>query len=346
MTTPTPPPGVLTTPESQTQADETRIAKLEAALAAERAKDTTDEAKLADLQAQIDALKAPVPPVNPPPVPPSTKVLFGASVQGEDPAPLEAMVGHTLGVHRTYWQAGDIGACTAAMKDDAAHGRASIVSFKLPGTWADMAAGKHDDWLAQLGQLAAALPAVLCLHHEPENDIGTGQQPGDYKAMYTHARPLIEKAAPKIALTPIYMSGKYNPVSTPNPAIRLRLEDWLDPAMCGAVGFDAYNHWTSGGTAAWRTVPDTFGHFLDDIARVAPSLPVYVAEWGVRTDPATPGKAAQWMHDAHTYLTGRSVKAMSFFSSSQNVNDGGTPWALIGGDERTTAFAQLLTGTA
>ncbi|MFZ0324263.1 MAG: DNRLRE domain-containing protein, partial [Actinomycetes bacterium] len=77
-------------------------------------------------------------------------MYYGASVEGGDPRTLESQIGRTITMFRSYMQptssASKFAARAAA---DVAAGRIPMISTKVPGTWADLAAGKQDPWLIE-----------------------------------------------------------------------------------------------------------------------------------------------------------------------------------------------------
>lgn len=130
------------------------------------------DALLATMQAEIDALKNPTPPV----VPPTAK---GKGWGTGDPS---AFKGEPLSAHRTYFGFNDFGAnpklMNAQLTQDKLLGRKSYVSI-------GSGSGHNStikDWPQSLdpaaGTFVSALKinpenTVLILHHEPENDPGT-----------------------------------------------------------------------------------------------------------------------------------------------------------------------------
>lgn len=306
------------------------------------------------LGAQLDQVLALLQPP-PPPAPRFAgdpgpgQLYYGESREGGDPTDRELYAGHVVGTFRSYFDAGQVQYSFERVARDLSLGRLPLISYKLPGPWANVAAGIHDTWLRSiLGGLAGMDgPVWLCLHHEPWDDQGDGCTPTDYRAMYQHVWPMLPA---NVALVPILQSGPFDPAGQQfSGAV---LTDWIDPAACHVIGYDIYNHWHDEARAPghfwhWRDVPAMLA-FSDTVAAAFPGLPHAICEYGTRVDPTSPGKAAAWMTDYRAGLLARGdVVAMSLFDSGLNVNDGGTPWTLDdnGDTERLTAFAQLLTAT-
>ena len=68
---------------------------------------------------------------------------------------LEQEIGGILSVRRSYYQPTQVNALLSRVQQDHAVGRFPLVSTKLPGTWADVAAGKYDAWLGGLLTITA-----------------------------------------------------------------------------------------------------------------------------------------------------------------------------------------------
>lgn len=149
----------------------------------------------AALQQRIDELTR-----TPDPDPEPTKMLVGAAVGGNaDPAPMEKALGKPLDLHRTYWSGAQVDKAVASCKADLVAGRTPWPTFKLPFSWADMAAGKGDAWAKDLGAKLAALngPVWLDFHHEPEGD-GAG---ATWVAMQQRIIPLATSPNVKVGIS-------------------------------------------------------------------------------------------------------------------------------------------------
>lgn len=327
----------------------------------------TANAQLAAVQAAFDAYRKANPPAGPFPV---GNLFVGASTQSAETGieALEKQLGVNVAVHRSYFVASQsvaslskgrakahpdhpyrvleheqvihVQAAANVLATQAATdlkaGRFPMLSIKLPSTWGNVASGAQDAWLkallAALGTVGG--PVGLCFHHEPFDDkgaAGSGMTSGDYVAMYEHAAPL--KPA-NVYLVPILQSAPFDGTG----AVQGNILDWYSKTATDIAAVDCYDHWSVGKPdSAWRT-PQQVAVCLSQLAPLG--KPVAVAEWGVRTDPRTPGKAAQWMADFIAYITGQGAVFASYFSSAQNVNDGGTPWVLDG--ERLAEMVKLV----
>src|SRR4051812_43668119 len=103
------------------------------------------------------------------------RLFYGASVMpGLSLSALEHALDHHLTLQRSYFDATQTDLLVRQAAEDHASSRLPVVSTKLPGTWAQVAAGEYDEWLRELldGLDASSGPVMLALHYEPENDAG------------------------------------------------------------------------------------------------------------------------------------------------------------------------------
>lgn len=289
--------------------------------------------------------------------PSSGNIFYGASEAGTPS--LAKYSGKNLGIDRAYYQASSWQSMVSYAAGAASRGSVPLVSIKAPADWRTMAGGSQDPWIKNIVSGLAAIAGPVCwtIHHEPENDVnGTSMTAATFKAMCGRVAGLHPAPSQSgVWFGPTLMGGKYNQISTPNTSVRQYLKDWVHPA-CHAGFFDGYNHWTPGGQAKWRTVPDTFDHMVNGYRdkrtgvtyqgykQLLPGKPIVIAEYGVRYDSTGTYDAVVWMADAYAYATSQGLAGMSFFSSNQNVNDGGTAWTLDGA--RRDEFKKLLLRTS
>lgn len=299
---------------------------------------------------------------------------FGTS----GPQARETQLGVTVGCYRSYGSPGESIASNLAKIQDSLNGnRLPLHSTKPPGSgsWYDVANGSQDAWIQQItdGMKAMVKPIWWCVHHEPYDDgVGGKNWNGDpnqtttnFRAMYDRLYQFTKNS--NIVLMPVLQSAPFSP----SVGGKQDIGPWI-PASCDIIGLDTYNHWYPlPGKSRWREPSVCFGDALNAVASYGKK--VVMAEYGVRTDPANPGRAAQWMRDAKAYLLSTGVTvAMSYFDSDRNVNDAnpkdGTapppPWDLeyagtvasqireipangfVGGPERLNAFKELLLETS
>jgi hypothetical protein len=258
-------------------------------------------------------------------------VIYGASMPWTTSVPdFEAQVGGHLGVHRSYFSAGQPDKVISRVRDDHAHYRHPFVSIKLPGTWAAVARGDFDEWLTTLIQRLGAecRPVWFALHHEPENDVNSnGMRPSNWVAMQTRAIDIARSTAPNVTIVPTLMQWTFDPRSGRQP------RDWM-VEYATVFGVDLYNAWSPNGNQHWVS----FGDQMDLVLPWAGTKPILLAEYGCRTDTRQPGRAAQWMTTAFDYARQNDIVVMSYFNSWQNSPAG--TWELDG--ERLATFKNLL----
>lgn len=242
-------------------------------------------------------------------------LYYGASVMGTLSLPqLERQLGGALTVRRSYFLASNVSGLLQRVNEDHAKRRFPLVSTKLPGTWADVAAGRCDGWLGGLLRALKATghPVMLCLNHEPENDAGPpGMSPANYVAMQQHAISLAQGLAPNTTIVPILMQWTFDPRSGRTPS------DWVVPSS-DVFGFDIYNQWSPDNGLPW--IP--FAQKASMVLPYTDGKPIAIAEYGCRTDKSQPGRASGWMIDAFNYCSGHNVIAMSYFDSAQHTRFG------------------------
>jgi hypothetical protein len=247
----------------------------------------------------------------------SNRVFFGASVEGGDPATLEAQTGRKLSLYRSYMNASTTAAAMVSRaRTDVAAGRIPLISTKVPGTWASVAAGQQDAWLLDRIRGLATVngPVWLALHHEPA---GNGP-PADWVAMQQHARTLVKANSSNIALVGILNGWDFKQKNGDPAAFNMPVGTGVD-----IMGFDSYNGWSPTNGKAWQPAADVFA---PGVTIQSWGYPTLVGEYGVRTDPANPGRAAQWLRDAYAYAYAHHFVGMSYFDSGNNSPDG--TWSL------------------
>lgn len=256
-------------------------------------------------------------------------MYYGASIEGGNINKLEAQVGRRVSVHRIYMTPRQKAASFAAHAAEATRaGRLPLMSTKVPGSWASVAAGKQDGWLIDRVKALANVngPVWLALHHEPRGD-GSAS---DWVNMQQHARKIIDKYSSNIALVGILNGWDFLQRGGHPEAFRMPVGTGVD-----IMGFDSYNPWAAGNGQKWKSVPETMSPGLT-IQRWG--YPTLVAETGLHVDGSNPGRAATWLRDQYNYGLAHDFLAISYFHSAKGSWDGS--WALSG--ERLTAFGQNL----
>lgn len=257
------------------------------------------------------------------------RLYYGASLP-TDLSTWESQLPAHLAVHRTYHQYWQLDLMTRRAKDDLANSRLPHVSIKPPDTWRRVADGYSDQWIRDMGDRLAGVggPVFLTVHHEPEND---AHRPGyhhrGFADMTTRIIDIVGSRAPQVTVVPVLMGWSFDPRSDVDPAA------WNVPAAA-VYGVDVYNPWSPTNGKSWVT----FAERLQAIKPYAQGRPIAIGEYGCRTDPQNPGRAADWMRDAFQYALANNVISMSYFNSGRNSPDGS--WALD--TERGRVFSASL----
>ena len=269
-----------------------------------------------------------------PGLPAKHRLYYGAIISSTSSVTeMENDLGMRLGSRRNYFQPDNVAGLLRRAREDVATGRFSILSIKPPGTWKSVATRQHNAWLNQILDGLAALdaPMTFTVNHEPENDVGrvgSGMTPYWYKRMTRHIVKKAANRAPQVNVIQILMAWTFHPMSHRKP------EKWL-ASSCRMFGMDAYNWWSpTSGSQKWVE----FGQMLDRAKVYAGNRPIVVAEYGTRTDPDNPGRAATWMRDAYEYALDNNVIAMDYF----NTAPPGIKEPFVLDAERMAAFQECL----
>lgn len=244
---------------------------------------------------------------------PACGAYVGAAVGlNDDPAAFERRVGGRLGIHRSYWQAGQVDASVAYARADLASGRLPWISYKLPYSWAAMAAGRGDRWARGIAARLKALPGPVwvAFHHEPEKD-------GDIKewtAIQRRLAPIVRSTAPNVAFT-IVLTG-YNQVHG-DPQYHLDAL-WPKSTPIDLVGFDIYDMYGTVKGANLTRPANLKKEYFDELGGWADRHGV---AWGL----AESGRTQQswqadpsWFDDVYDGLIADGGVAFTYFDSDQD----------------------------
>lgn len=262
--------------------------------------------------------------------------LLGAAY-GANTNPIfwEASMRHRLGVHRTYYTGYEVDEAVRTARVDLLRHRIPWISFKLPYSWAEMAAGRGDVWAHRLSRRLSRLagPVWVAFHHEPE---GEGDI-RDWTAMQERLAPIVRSAAHNVAYS-VILTG-WNQLYGPSRYSLASL--WPRDTKVDLMGFDVYNRYgvvTAGQTSTRRTEfkRSYFGRF----ERFALKHDV---AWGLAETGHTDSSArAEPRFMQHLY---RSVRrhggvAVTYFNTTLNSV---APWRLAG--RKNSQFAATLRTT-
>ena len=268
---------------------------------------------------------------------PRCGTLLGAAY-GANTNPIfwEQSMRHRLGVHRTYYSGYDVNDAVRTARIDLLRQRIPWISFKLPYTWAEMAAGRGDGWASGLARRLSRLdgPVWVAFHHEPEGDEGDIR---DWTSMQERLAPIVRSSARNVAFS-VILTG-WNQVYGDRRYSLASL--WPQDTKVDLVGFDVYNRYgveTAGRVTAVRTkfkrsYFKTFEKFAEkhDMA------------WGLaetgHTDLSA-GVEPRFVKHLYNSVRRHGGVAVAYFNTRFNSV---APWRLTGQKDRH--FAATLRGT-
>ncbi len=247
---------------------------------------------------------------------PGCSAYFGGATGGNaDPGSLEQSMGKTYGVRRTYFRADQVDYAIRTAKSDLAKGRLPWMSFKLPHSWKDMAAGKGDAWARALVDRMDDLdgPVWIAFHHEPENDSGAMS---DWRKLQERLGPIVHNRSDNVAFTVILMGWHelYGKASLSFDAL------WPNTKV-DVAGFDIYN---------WQGTPDSNGNprpkAIDMEGEYFTKLNSWAKSEGVRWGLAETGYTTwsanhgdkTWIQETYKLLKKHDGVAFSYFNTPLN----------------------------
>jgi hypothetical protein len=245
---------------------------------------------------------------------------LGAAVSGtSDLSTREEELGQTLPLHRRYYHADDIRTATREATQDIRARRLPWISFKLPYSWADMAAGRGDAWTDRLGTALAGVPGPvwLAFHHEPE---GEGDL-ADWVAMQRRLAPRVASLTDNVALTLIITA--WHLVNSPDTHT-LDLY-WPGDGIVDILAFDAYNEWGSVKDGVEIT---EWSSLYQYVSIVAPFAERYGIEWAVAETGWNDNAATRdpyWFSSQVQVVRRQGGIAVAYFDSSLEST---TDWTL------------------
>jgi hypothetical protein len=154
--------------------------------------------------------------------------------------------------------------------NDLANGRIPLISTKVPGGWASVAAGDQDAWLPVRIRALAKVdgPVWLALHHEPTGD----GAPSDWVHMQQHARKLIDANSNNIELVGILNGWEFLKTNGHPEAYNMPVGSGVD-----VMGFDSYNPSSPTNGKKWRPVSNVFA---PAVTIASGGYPTLVGEYG------------------------------------------------------------------
>jgi hypothetical protein len=232
-------------------------------------------------------------------------LMGGAYKANDDPAPWEAELGDTLGVHRLFFSASQQSGAVTKAKASLAKKRLPWISFKLPYSWSEMAAGKGDAWAKDIATRFAAIggPVWIAFHHEPENDGGDILQ---WKKVQERLGPIVRNTAPNVGFSVILM-GYHQFFGDPKFAMS---RIWPNTKV-DIAGFDVYDDFKSGK----HLDMDAYFAKMQQWSASA-GVPWGLAEAGI-TDAGLADRPS-WFQDTYDRISARGGKAFAYFNTTLN----------------------------
>ena len=249
-----------------------------------------------------------------------------------DPKTLEASLGKRLGVRRTYWNGAKVDSAVATAKADLAAGRIPWISFKLPYSWAEMAAGKGDAWTKDLTAKLNALngPVWVAFHHEPEGDGVTA----DWIKMQERLGPIVRNGSDNVAFTVILTGWNqwYGPT-------QYRIENIWPKTTVDIAGFDVYCFYGTWKDGKYRTGEESLKvDYFDKISAWAKTKGV---KWGLAETGLTDAASKpypNWLQTTYKEIKATGGVAMTYFDTTLNSDD---TYHLTGGQKNEDFEAAL-----
>ena len=263
---------------------------------------------------------------------PSKGAYFGATYgSNSDPSSFEKEIGGKLGIRRTFYSPTQVNSAVNTAKSDIANKRIPWISFKLPHSWKDMAAGKGDAWAKDLTKKLDGLdgPVWLTFHHEPEGD-GPIK---DWVAMQKHLSPIVKKNSDNIAFAMI-LTGWHQ---TDGEAQYSLENTWPGDGVVDIMGFDVYNYHETvkNGKVRGASPMDSYFEHFEAFAKKH-NVEWGIGETGINNEAAE--KDPEWMQRTYEQIVNRGGIAMSYFNTHLNSS---TTWQITD-SVKTKQFGEVL----
>jgi hypothetical protein len=254
-------------------------------------------------------------------IPGSCAAYLGSAYSSNtDPTPWENSMTQGLGIRRTYWGGSQVDKAVATAKGDLANRRLPWISFKLPQSWPNMAAGNGDAWVRDLSIKLSKLdgPVWLAFHHEPEGD-------GDIKqwtAMQAHLAPIVRSLAPNVAYS-IVLTGWHEFFGE----AQYKLDNIMPKnTKIDVLGLDVYNRYGAPTNGKIQTTRSNLDR--DYFAPTSAWAAKHNMAWGVAESGYTDKAAVDdptWITQTYNELKARGGVAFTYFNSNLNST---ANWAL------------------
>jgi len=244
-------------------------------------------------------------------------------------------MGHQLGIRRTYWGGSQVSSAVSTAKADLAKHRIPWISFKLPYSWSEMAAGKGDAWATDLATKLSQLngPVWLAFHHEPEGDGDITQ----WTAMQAHLAPLVRAKAPNVAYS-IILTGWHEFFGD----AQYKLDNIMPKnTKIDMLGIDVYNRYGAPTNGKIQTTESQLDR--DYFTPTSAWAAQHGMAWGVAETGYTDAAAQDyptWIQRMYDQLKARNGIAFTYFNSNLNST---ANWALSTDAKKSQYTAALKT---
>jgi hypothetical protein len=255
------------------------------------------------------------------PAPLVQRSLFGAFVaEGprhtmvDDPTLLpayERLLGARVQVASYFYGFGDVFPGRREVELAAGGRRAVLLAWDMGSTsdhrFTAWASGRYDRYLRRVGRAAAAYPYQVYVRPWPEmNADWVPFQPTPSGSQTAGGTPAQFIRAWRHVVDTVRGAGGTNIRWIFNPTVDVYPETtdvrriWPGAGWVDVLGLDGYN-W--GTLPAWRTFADLFDAQYDRLTGLAPTLPVWVCEYGSREPAVEDGAPIDPSHDKGAWLT-------------------------------------------
>jgi hypothetical protein len=223
-------------------------------------------------------------------------------------------------------------------------GRIPFINWKLPKPWSAVTNKSQDAWIAKRAEALKAFgsPVYLSLHHEPEDNTGSGS--GLYGTMeqYRSAWQRVvtifrQHDVTNVTFVWAMTAWTLDPRSGRNPL------DWYPgDAYVDVIGADGYR-WTPQKGHAWDTFRQVFAGA--NAFAIGHGKPWMVVEYGALEKPAgdsTHESKATWLAGARaTAKTWPSLKAVLLFDENKVEPGGPFNWVSHSSDGALAAYRAM-----
>jgi len=243
------------------------------------------------------------------------RAQFGAFVSGmtgtgSQVSQLETRLGAQLAIASSFRGWGDVFP-DSAQKVDAASGHRLLIAWDLGSTtstrFSTFTSGAHDAYLAQVAAAAKSVGTPVYVRPWAEmNADWVPFQPTADGSRPAGGTPAEFVAAWRYVVTYFRNQGATNVRWVFNPTTDTYAETspvssiWPGSAYVDVLGLDGYN-WGTGGIFQWKSFSQTYTAQYQRLVALAPTLPVWVCEFGSKEPTVNDGAPVDGLHSKATW---------------------------------------------